>query len=238
MFEFIIGDVGQCKSYFQAKILVWLLKRSVRVQKKYKLPIREVWVNCTVNKQIREKYSDRLKFWHRPREMIFSDYPLCKEYRRNFDCVWEEMAVELPSRLGQANTDQEIWYFFSQHRHRGIQIFGNAQDYIQVDKLARARATKVFEARKFFGSRDPNPTLPPVKFVWGLAGLWKLDKQCIRVDDMDRKRLGIIPEFSLIEKSICKIYDMTEDIRPAPDEPFFHSERKCITCGYTKYSHL
>jgi hypothetical protein len=235
MFELTFGDVGSCKSLDQAKTCLRLLQQSKKIEKKYKLPKREIWINTPMNQKVLEKYEDRLKYWQDPMEMIFTDYPTNKIKRRNIDVVWDEIAVELPSDRWK-DLDAEIRKFFAQHRHRGIRIFANTQDYMMVDINARRMATKVFEIKKKIGSKDPSPTLPPVKYIWGLALKWELNKQLIRKDDQVRKKQSIIPEFVWITRKYVELYDMTYDIDKKV-EYLVHRKRTCPVCGLEKITH-
>jgi hypothetical protein len=235
MFQFTFGDVGSGKSLNQADTVLWLLERSVKIQKKHDLPLRPVWCNFHMSKEVRKYYHNRLFTWHDPLEMIFKDYPQNKEYRKSFDCVWDEMAVELPADHWR-DTHIEIRSFFAQHRKRAIQIFGNTQDYLMVDVNARRMATRVYQSFKFVGSRDPDPTMPPIPFVWGVCGKWELDKSLIRADAMDRVKVDFFPTLTIITRRLVNAYDTTEDIKPA-DVELKHTMRKCKVCGKEIISH-
>jgi hypothetical protein len=241
MFHFTFGDVGNGKSIDQAETVLWLLERSVRIQKKYKLPLRPVFCNFHMAEWVYEKYPDRLFYWHNPFEMIaksFNPDQTIKELRVCFDCVWDEMSVELPAD-GWQSLPKEIRAFFAQHRKRGIQIYGCTQDYLMVDKNARRHATKVFEIHKIFGSPDPDPTFPPVKHPWGVIAKWPLDRSAIRADDQNRIRTAWIPNFVFISKLLCECYNTSENIRPASYETQHIEYPACKKCGFKpKSKHL
>lgn len=237
MFSFTFGDVGSGKSLAQAEIGLFLLNRSVNIQKKYKLPLREVWSNTHFSEEISKKYADRLRYWHEPLEMIFTDYPYNKKIRRDFDILWDEMAVELPSDKWK-ETDPEIRRLFAQHRKRGIQIYGNTQDYMMVDINARRMATEVWQTHKICGNRDPSSTLPPLNFYWGMIFKWQLDKQCIRADDMDRKHVDLLPDIIFITKKLVQAFDTTEDVNQKEKTVLWHKERTCPICHKIKIEHL
>jgi hypothetical protein len=237
MFHFYFGDVGSGKSLVQADLAVKLLKESVKIQKKYKLPLRQVWCNFHLNKYLSDKYKDRLFVWHDPKEMIFTDYPQCSNIRTGYDALWDEIAVEIPADKWK-ETDLEIRRFFAQHRKRGIRIFANTQDYLMCDINARRMATEVFSTSKVFGSRDPSPTLPPVKRIFGLIWVWRLDKQLIRADDQDRKRLDLLPRFLFFNKWLVSIYDTTEDIAKNENYLLKHQKKICPVCGFEKVVHI
>lgn len=237
MFALTFGDIGSCKSLDQAQTSFGLLLQSLKFQKKYNLPKREVWCNFHLNKEIQKRFYDRLFYWRDPQQMVFTDYPQNTKIRRNFDCVWDEIAVEIPSDKWK-ETDPEIRRFFAQHRKRGIRIFANTQDYMMVDINARRMATDIFQVHKIFGSRDPSPTLPPLKFIWGFGVKWRLDKALLRIDDQNRRHTDLIPRFIPITRKAVNLYDTSEDIYKEPNQYLMHRERLCATCGFKKYEHF
>ena len=234
MFQFTFGDIGSGKSLSQADLVLGLLARSVKIQKKYKKPIREIWCNFHLSKSIQEKYDDRLRYWQTPQEMIFTDYPKKHMIRRDFDVVWDEMAVELPSDKWK-DTDPAIRRFFAQHRKRGIQIFGNTQDYMMLDINARRMATSVFETQKLCGNRDPSSTLPDIKHIWGLVWVWELNKSLIRDTGKEKQRMSLLPfKWLWITRRLTTAYDTGEDISKAERIKLLHLEYFCDTCGKIK----
>lgn len=236
MFQFTFGDVGSGKTIDHVNTSLDLLKRSVKIEKKYKLGIRQIWSNFHLSSEIETKYKERFFTWHDPLEMIFIDYPKNTQIRRDFDCLWDEMAVELPSDRWK-EVDPEIRRFFAQHRKRGIQIYGNTQDYMMLDINARRMATRVFQTHKIIGNRDPSSTLPKIRFIWGLIAKWELDKACIRSDDMLRKHVSLLPLWLVISRRLVNAYDTGEDIAKCRDS-FKHLTRECLVCGYKKIIHV
>lgn len=238
MFQFTFGDVGSGKSLRQADETIYLLNRARKFHNKYPdKPLREVWCNFTISEKYRNKYKGYYKHWDHPLEMIFKDYPENKQIRKDFDCMWDEIAVEIPSDKWK-DTHPEIRRFFAQHRKRGIQIYANTQDYLMLDINARRMVTSVFKCNKIIGSRDPSATLNPIRFVWGLVFIWQLDKECIRRDDKDQRRVTLLPEFFWITKERCDLYDTTEDIKQNTKNRLLHVELECDKCGFIRQEHL
>lgn len=236
MFAFTFAGVGQGKSIDLARNVLFCLDRSIKIQKKYHLPPRKQLCNFHVNPEVMKKYAGQIIYWTNPLDMIFEDYPDCKKIRRDFDCHWDELAVELASDKWK-ETHPEIRRFFAQHRKRGIEIFGNTQDYMMLDINARRMATNVFTVKKIIGSRDISATLPPVKKVWGVICKWEIDKKSIEMDNVDYKRLSIIPSVFFINKTLTDFYDTTEDIKPAGYDDLKHVVKICKVCGYKKITH-
>jgi len=236
MFAFTFGAIGSGKSLSQAQKVQQSLKRSIAIEKKWHLPIRKVGCNFHIRKDIADKYADRFFVWHDPLDMIFEDYPKNKVIRRDFDCFWDELAVELASDKWK-DTHPEIRRFFAQHRKRGIEIYGNTQDYMMLDINARRMATDVFMTQKIIGSRDPSSTLPPLKHIWGLIAVWDIDKQSIEQDSKDFKRENWLPQFLWLDKDLTSFYDTSEDVSKASEYDLLHRVRKCKICGFEKTIH-
>jgi len=243
MFKFTFGNIGSGKSLAQAEEALFLMHQAQHLHKKYPhLPVREVWCNFDISEKYKKKYALHYKRWYHPLEMIFKDYAdkgTDGEVRRDFDCMWDEMAVELPSDAWK-DTHPEIRRFFAQHRKRGIRIYGNTQDYMMLDINARRMATSVFRCYKIIGSRYPSATLSPIKIIWGLVLVWELDLSSIRKDDADQKKATLIPNFLWITKSLCDIYNTSEDISKGLRSKLLHVEficDKCKNAGYPEFKY-
>jgi len=241
MFDFTFGEPGSGKSIAQAELVLELLKRSVKIEKKYKGKVkemtfpREVWCNFHLSPNLTAKYKDRLVLWHNWEQMVFTDYPKNSIVRRNFDCIWDEIAVEIPADRWK-DTDLELRRFFAQHRKRGIEIYANSQDWKMVDINARRMIHRVHETIKVLGSRDPSATLPPIQKPWGIILKWDIDKELIKESQAEKKKVGFLPGLTFISKKLVNAYDTTEDIA-ATERILKHSTRKCGICNFERTFH-
>lgn len=224
-FELTIGRPGMGKSMYTAKMTLWALKRAVYIKKRLG-KIRRVAVNYSLNKTIEKKYEEFLFYWTDPMQLI---------RMRDFDLFIDEVANYFPSDKWK-DTHHEVRRMFSQHRKRGMEIFGNTQDYRMVDINARRMLSRVFQLYKVVGSRSPSATLPEVKHPWGMIAQFELDPETLE-DDKEKQRIGL-PTFFLITKRLTGLYDTTEDIKPAPPPAFHHVDRRCDTCGLVKAIHI
>lgn len=227
MFSFTFGDVGSGKSLYQVYKTLNLIQRSIWIEKKYKLH-RDIYINFHLRKELMEKYKDRLHYWTDPMTLT---------QLKDVDIMWDELAVELPADKWK-ETHHEIRRLFAQHRKRGIEIYGNTQDYKMVDINARRMADhrRIYYTHKLIGSRDKSATLPKIRFVWGLIAIWNLKKSSLE-DNAVKEKLSILPKLLPITKKLIQAYDTGEDIKPAPDRPLRHIERICLTCGRKTISH-
>jgi hypothetical protein len=242
--SFIFAGPGQGKGVAMAKDAIKCIRRNLKIQKDWKKlgfekkpELRKIGFNYHVNPRIMEKYKDMLFVWHDPLEMIFEDFPQNKKIRKNFDCFWDEIAVEVSNFTMRENKiHPEIIRFFSQYRHRGVELYCNTQDYKMVDINFRRMITKAFWVRKLFGNRDPDPTLPPIKHIFGLILKYRVDLTSVENDDEEVKH-DILPEFLNIDKEACEFYDTLSDIAQATEFDLKHRVRKCAVCGYTHVYH-
>lgn len=154
---------------------------------------------------------------------------------KDFDLFIDEVANYFPSDKWK-DTHHEVRRMFAQHRKRGMEIFGNTQDYRMVDINYRRMLSRVFQLYKVIGSPSPSATKPAVKFPWGIIAIFELDPETLE-DDKEKERVGF-PSFFLITKKLTSLYDTTEDIKPAPAPAFHHIERECLHCGFKKQIHI
>jgi len=235
MFQYTFGDIGSGKSLTLAKKIISCLRESIKIEKKYHMPIREIWVNIPIREDIMKKYQDRLHYWENPFEMIFKDYPYNRILRRDFDCFIDELAGYLAADKWRECPEQ-IRKFFARHRKRGIRIFGNTQDYMMLDINARRMATEVYKVRKLIGSPDPSPTLPPIKHIWGIIITRQVDKRSVEQDVLKAEAVGW-PEITWIGRDLTDFYDMTREVIDMEEPELVHKMRRCKICGQEHIYH-
>jgi hypothetical protein len=209
------------KSMYCARLTLSLLQRAVWIKKKYGYD-RKVAINFHLNPKLMEQYKDFILYWTDPMQLI---------HLKDYDLVIDEVANYFPADRWK-DTPRDIRRMFAQHRKRGMEIYANTQDYKMVDINYRRMLSSVNELFKIFGNRSPSATLPKIKFIWGLIGIFHLDPYSLE-DDGEKKRVGLLPSLMIISRGLVNAYDTTEDIKPAPPPDYFHEEpRHCPTCGY------
>jgi len=217
-FEIIEGKPGQGKSLYTARLARKLLKRNQKWFKKSGI-IRPIFSNIKFSPKFEEEAKGFLFYWSTTFEII---------KLRNCDLLWDEIATELDSR-NFANLSEELKRFLSQYRKRGVDIYANTQNFSMIDMRARLMVTRVATLGKLIGSRDPTPTKPPVRYIWGLVIIREVED--ILTDDPHNKRYSLVPSFFFIDKEDVEIYDTTQDIPISPPIPFRHIERECEFAG-------
>jgi len=155
---------------------------------------------------------------------------------RNADVFIDEVGNYFDSRLwADLSLDARRW--LSQGAKSGIELYGTAQDFAQVDKAFRRLVNHLYHITKVCGSRRPAATRPLPKFIWGLCLKRELDPQGY---DEDKKKFasgGLIPWGFFIRKEYCEIFDTTQFIQRSKPLPYKHIERECEIPGCPHLSH-
>jgi len=198
-FEIIEGSPGQGKSLYTARIAKKLIARNKAWYRKSKI-LRQLVSNIKFSEKFEKEHEGFIRYWTNTDE-------LCKV--RDLDVLWDEIATELDSR-NFANLTEELKRFLSQYRKRGVDIYANTQDFSMIDARARLMVTRVATLKKLFGSRDPSPTKPPVKHIYGMVLV--RDVINFKIADPEKKKYELIPDFYFIDREDVEIYDTRQDI--------------------------
>jgi len=252
-FEINEGPPGQGKSIYQAALVERLLLRNSawfgQLEETYPAR-REEWVKAEKwHKSLKDeqKYIAWLRDHPEPkkprRRQIMSNQRFSasfEEYAKGYlqywteleqltmcrdcDIIWDEIATELDSR-NWVNLSIEMKRFLSQYRKRGIDIYGNTQDFSMVDQRARLMISNVRTLSKILGSRDISTTKPPPKTIWGICMI--RDVVNFKETDPEKKKYEIFPSFILISRDLVSIYDTRQDIKLGAPPPLRHEIRFC-----------
>jgi len=235
---------GEGKSADTARIARKLLKEYKKTEKRYpKLPKRELWSNM--------KFSDKFDAKELKRnpatgEVINENGHLCywdnpKQLRdlRDCDIIIDEAANYFPAD-GWGQLPRWLRKMFAQHRHRGMRIFLNTQDYKAVDINLRRMVGVAYRVKKIVSSRDISATRPPVNFIWGLVMRQQFDPAQIEQEGVYSPRLKditAIPAFFTLNRKLIDIYDTTQDIPEYMPNALEHEEKTCEVCGKVHVFH-
>lgn len=225
MISIISGRPGSGKSLKTAQITQKLLIRNKKWFKKTG-NVRQVYSNIKFNEQIENQFKGFLSYWETPEELV---------KLRDCDIIWDEVATHLDSTQWQ-NLPLEVKRFLQQHRKRGIDIYGNTQDFAMVDISMRRLVSVVSVLRKVVGSPDISPTRPAVRNPWGIIFI-----RDISPDSFEKEKKEYIGwSLLFITKELCQFYDTTQEIKAGSYPPLKHIERTCIDpdCAYHKVVHV
>jgi len=223
-FLVIEGAPGQGKSLYTARLAKMLLERNKKWFEAGN-PIRKVWSNLKFSEEVEQKFDGFLGYWADTAE-------ICK--LRDCDILWDEIATELDSR-NWAGLSSELKRFLSQYRKRGVDIYGNTQDFSMIDARARLMITGVRTLSKVIGSSDPSATKPKIKKIWGL--IMVRDVENYRETAPEKKVYGWVPSFFLIQRELIEMYDTRQDIKAGKAPALRHETRECEVCGEHKTTH-
>jgi|SRR5665647_112085 len=162
-------------------------------------------------------------------------------YEDDCDIIMDEVGRYFNARKWQdLSTDALGW--LTQSSKRGVEIYGAAQDFSQVDvnfrRLVGGRGG-LFHIRKIMGSRRPSATKPPVKKIWGVCTMDELDP--IGYDSATSlfKHKSIFPTVFFITRQYCEIFDTKQKIAQGIPPKLRHTMQLCeqATCSFTRTSH-
>lgn len=226
----ITGLPGGGKSLETAKVALDILWRNKKYYIKKNI-FREVWSNIRFNEDIEQEYSGFIRYWDSPSQLV---------KLRDVDVIWDEMATHIDSTQW-ANMSLELKRWLQQHRKFGIDIFGNTQDFKQVDVSARRLCAGLYHMTKLIGSRDISSTRPPVRFVWGLIMVKTIDPQTYDEGKSPSQQISSgFPSFRFIRKDFVRAFDTRQEIVVGTYPPLRHIQRCCElnTCSHIKTIHV
>jgi len=138
--------------------------------------------------------------------------------------MWVDLSLDVRRWLAQASK-------------LGVDMFGTAQDFAQVDKSFRRLVNQLEHVVKFVGSGRPTPSRPRVKRPWGLCLLWELNPRAY--DEDNKEVIGFMgfPTPFFISKKDTSIYDTRQLQEKSTPPPLAHTARECKVCGKTVVTH-
>jgi len=210
----ISGRPGAGKSLMLAQKMLDILKRNVQWHKKTGI-LRKVYTNLSLNPSLTKEFNNYLTYWKETRELykIVDADVFIDEIANYFDATqWKELTPDIKRWL-------------QQHRKLGVEIYGNAQDFSQVDIGFRRMTSDLFYLVKLAASRDPSPTSPPVKFIWGLSAIYTISPVDYKEDQKENKAKFYWFQFITREKT--EVFDTREKIEESPLPPKRHLKLFC-----------
>jgi len=242
MISIVTGLPGASKSYMTAQKIVQLVTKNrkwfMRTGK-----VRQVKSNLELSEKFREWANEPMVKITKDGKEIHSDKPFFDTWEdpeelpglKNCDVIWEEMGAHVDSRSWES-LPLALRRWLQQHRHRGVEIYGNCQDFADIDVAVRRLVGSLLYITKIVGSRDPSPTTPPPKIIWGIVAKVYLDPRNYQED----KKLssGVFAGFEFISRKGVELYSMHNDIKPGKYPPLQHRRRDCPDCGFTKVIHV
>lgn len=157
------------------------------------------------------------------------------------DVIVDEVGNYFDSRMWtDLSLDARRW--LTQGSKMGIELYGTAQDFAQVDKAFRRLVNELYHIVKVIGSARPSATRPPVRRIWGVCSMVELDPQGYSEDDDKFQKISLLSfRYFLIRKQDCDIFDTTQKILRSAPMPYKHVARVCelhkLGCMFSKVEH-
>lgn len=226
MIAIFTGLPGSGKSARTALALLRLLERNKAYYKKTG-NIRHVFSNLLVNSELSTQYSDYLRYWSDPSELLLM---------RDCDVIWDEISTHLDATQWE-NLPLDIKRWLQQHRKKGVEIYGNTQTFATVDKSMRRLCSDLYLLKKLMGSPDPSPTKPTIKNIWGVSLVRRLDPQAYNEDEQQNRAYGFGLLF--LSRKLIEAFDTRQEIKIGQYPPLKHIERSCIDpqCTFKRLVH-
>lgn len=192
-------------------------------------PRRMLYTNLKLSEMVEKEYEGFITYWTDLRTLT----PL-----RDVDVVIDEVGTYFDARLWET-LSLEMRRWLNQHRKFGIEIYGTAQDFAQVDKAFRRLTSDLLYLYKLAGSRDISATKPPPRWIWGFCIVRSLDPTVY--DEMKSKfqRDGI-PRFMWISRQGTEIFNTRAEVKLSDALPLKHMQRVCElpNCQFHKIQHV
>lgn len=228
------GLEGDGKSLQLAKQARKLLKRNAAWFKESGVA-RPIYSNMRFSEQFArdaEAMGIPLRYWNNLDDLVKIEQA---------DIIVDEVGNYFDSRLwADLTLDARRW--LTQGSKMGIELYGSAQDFAQVDKAFRRLVNELVHISKMMGSPRPSATKPPVKRIWGLCAMKALDPQTYNENDDKFAEFSIFRmRWFFIRRKDCEIFDTTQKIERSTPSPFRHVARVCelhgLGCDYQKVEH-
>lgn len=210
----ISGRPGAGKSLLLSQKLLDTLARNERWYRKTEI-LRPVYTNLKLNSELTERYKIFIRYWKETKEL----YKI-----KDADVFIDEIATYFDATQWKETTpDVKRW--LQQHRKLGVEIYGNAQDFSQVDIAFRRMTSDLFYLVKLISSRDTSPTRPPIKFIWGLSFVYKMNPVDYKEDQKENKTSW--NSFLMITRERTEVFDTRQEIEESPHPPKRHVKLFC-----------
>lgn len=193
--------------------------------------VRPIWSNMEFSEEFKHHCEDvnvPIFYWENLNDLILIT---------NADVIIDEVGNYFDSRMWQ-DLSLDVRRWLTQGAKCGIEIYGSAQDFAQVDKSFRRLCNELYEIKKFIGSPRPSPTRPPVKKIWGICTMRQLDPVAYNEDKKKFAANSILPSIFFIQRKYCEIFNTTQKIKRSQPAPLIHEERRCGHCGLLKTYHV
>ena len=151
------------------------------------------------------------------------------------DIFIDEIGTYFDSRLW-SELPLTVRRWIAQCDKNGVNIYGTAQDFAQIDKSFRRLVSTLYHITKLAGSPRPHKSYPKIKYPWGIFMTRMLDAKSYKEDEAKLDKTGF-PSFFLLSKDDYLVYSTNQSILMSKALPLRHLLRTCADCWLQKVSH-
>ncbi len=227
--KFVISGLESSgKSLYLAEKALNLLHRNEKWYKKTGKK-RKLVSNIKFADFVEEAYGDFIEYWKSPRELV---------KMRDVDVIWDEISTDLDAQTWK-DQPRSLRRWLRQGAKTGVDIYGSAQEFADVDVAFRRRVNTLLWVSKIIGSRRPAPTKPDPKRIWGFCLIKELKAHPYEEDDKETKGwLGRPRIFEITEKR-CSVFNTNQEIKHGEMPEFDHYVKRCSksSCDYERVIH-
>lgn len=154
------------------------------------------------------------------------------------DIFIDEIGIYFDSRLW-ADLPLAVRHWIAQCDKNGVNLYGTAQGFDQVEKSFRRLVTKLYLCRKLVGSSRPHVSYPVIKFPWGLFFTRDVEPTGYKADSVDIKAYGM-PHPFFLHKSDYGVYSTNQRVDYEIEHIVEHILQKCEdpACTWTHIKHV
>jgi len=228
MIVIFTGLPGSGKSFKMAQTLVEVLYRNKKAYEKG-IAKRMVFTNLKLSEAVEAEFEGFYTYWTDLRQLVIL---------RDCDVFIDEVGTYFDARLWET-LSLEMRRWLNQHRKFGIELYGTAQDFAQVDKAFRRLTSDLLYLYKLAGSRDISASRPPPKYIWGISLVRELDPT---VYDEQKSKFAAtgLPKFMWITRKGTQIFDTRAEVKLSAALPMKHITKECEdpSCGFKRVVHV
>jgi len=136
-----------------------------------------------------------------------------------------------------ADLPLDVRKWLTQGAKMGVEIYGTAQDFAQVDKAFRRLTTDLEHIVKVIGSPRPSATRPPVKYIWGICMVRRLNPRVYK-EDQEKFDSSGLPSFFFIQREFCEMYNTGQQIELSTLPKLKHAVQYCEHFGSDDPNHI
>lgn len=148
------------------------------------------------------------------------------------DLFIDELGAYFDSRTF-ADLPLSVRLWLAQADKLGVHIYGGAQDWGQVDVSYRRLVKRLYEVKKFIGTRRPSQSRPGAKHPWAVILAYKV-APAINADSSELKTLSIVPSINVFARKSVSRFDTNARVENSAPPPLKKIVRVCPEDGYVR----